>query len=92
MENYKIPDIAFINDLMQFDGFQLSQNKDYKGNPIFDDMTVFIRRDEVRAVVPADSGSIEIIDTNGARFELATFEGFDFKSVFNRIIAWRSGL
>lgn len=88
---YKIPDIKFIGDLMQFDGCQFGPEKDYKGNDICDEMTVFIRRDEVRAVVPAWSGSIEIRDTHGSRFELSVFDGFNFESVFNRIVAWRVG-
>lgn len=90
-DDYKIPDIAFNGDLMQFDGFHYGPDKDYKGDLICDDMTVFVRRDEVRAVVPSCSGSLEILDTHGARFELAMFAGFDFESVFNRIIAWRAG-
>lgn len=86
-----INDPIFTPDLMRFDATQIAPDKDYKGNPIFIDMTVFIRRDEVRAVVPAESGSIEIVDTHGGRFELAMNDNFAYKVVYDRIIAWRMG-
>lgn len=91
LDGYEISDITIMPDLLQFEAFECGPEKDYHGVELVTVMTVFLRRDEVRAFVPEGSGSISVVATNGDRFEIAMNDSFDFETTFKRLMAWRTG-
>lgn len=91
MSENKVPDFIFMGDLMQFEGHREYPVGDNRAGFEFQDMTVFIRRNEVRAVLAADYGGIVIIDSAWREYDAMLPDNVEYGDLYNRIIAWRTG-
>ena len=91
MSNDNATDFAFTPDLMRFMAAEFRPEPDAKGRPVLDWLTVFIRRDDVRAILPADAGGIIIVDTAGARFEADIPLDLEYGELYRIITTWRMG-
>lgn len=86
-----VPDFIFIGDLMQFEGHREYPSTDERAGFELQEMTVFLHRHDVRAVLPADHGGIIIIDSDGHEYDALLPDETEYSDLYQKIVAWRVG-
>lgn len=82
-----------VGDRIQFwFANNLNNGGSINGDAVFENMTVMLRRDDIRAVSLTNTGSVYVIDTSGRSFEVTMPKEVDYDGLHDRICAWWMGL
>lgn len=91
MGTNEVPDFIFMGDIMQFEACREYSAGDNRVGFELQEMTVFMRRDDVRAVLAADHGGIIIMDSAWHEYDALIPDSLEYNDLYRKIVEWRMG-